>query len=313
MARPPARLLGFFLVLPLACELERFGALAPGTDDAGGGGTGGLPEAAAGGGTWVGGSAGTAGAGAVGGQSGASGAAGAGGIAGAAGTGPDACDHLCVDPNASCLAPGICTCAPGFLSIDTDNELKTATCFDTTLVSATVRVGIGHSHCGHLTLKLRGPDGTVLALASRPGAAEVADDGTGTSAGDESDLHPFFPILFDDTATVDAESMGADVNGGTVCKNGQQVCSFTPSPDSAGGPPSVATAFAGKFAAGHWDLCIGDSIVGVVGQFNSWELTLVMNGGERTLTRPNTTIVIPDGAYDGSPASMACDSTTLGP
>jgi subtilisin-like proprotein convertase family protein len=303
-----------FLCLCLgACELDRAGTGATNLED-GGAGFGGI----AGTGGWITGGVGGVGAtGGVGGTGGVAGSSvgGTSGGGGSAGTPGDPCDRLCVDPNASCSAGGTCDCNSGFANTDTDGNPKTATCSNVAITGGKLQVGIGHAACGHLTLKLKSPDGTVLTLISRPGGAETADDGAGNLPGKIAGMDKAYPVTFDDTAATSSEDMGADFAGGTVCKNGTQICTFKP---NAGvlGPSSFASAFAGKSAAGDWTLCVGDSFPGGGGKFDFWVLSLELANGPVVLTSPLALgVTIPDDGYNGTfgMPSMGCHTLTHTP
>jgi hypothetical protein len=291
-------------LLAAACELDRAGSHVVATNDSGLGGAAGL--------------AGVGGAGLAGGNGGAAGASGLGGVgavagggeAGSAGFGPDPCDQLCTDPNATCLT-GNCNCNSGFVNIDADADPKTAICVDVTVSSVTVEVGIGHTRCGNLTIKLRNPDGTVLTLMSRPGAAETGDDGGGDLPGSAAAVDKAYPLTFEDGAAVSSENMGADMAAGVVCKNGAQICTYGPDAGMAGGPTTFAGAFAGKAGVGDWTLCVGDSHPSALGKLDFWVLRLGTPSGEVALASPvGLGIVIPDDGYDGTMPSMACHTLT---
>ena len=170
-----------------------------------------------------------------------------------------------------------------------------------------VKVGIEHEDCGHLTVKLRGPNNTVIALVSRPGVSEGADDGGGILAGDLSGYDKGNPVTFQDAAAVAAEDMGDTIGPFSyVCKD-DGICAFKPDQGSAPGPSSLQAAFKGADAVGKWRLCVGDSIWLVGGKLQQWSLTVVSSDGSFTrATAADLGLGIKDDGYDGSLGSMTC-------
>jgi hypothetical protein len=333
------RRIGVALLVPFAftaCSLDEAGlaSTAGGAAAAAGGGTAGAPPSTGGSaGTSGGGASGAAGAagdgsGGAGGHAG--GAAGSGGdTGGAAGSGGgDPCGGNCTDPNAACDG-GTCTCKNGYT--DTDASPASVTCVASdTIVSLKVRVGIDHGRLGNLTIKLTGPTGQVITLMSRPGFAEVADDGSdaGTgpngASGDQTDLLAAYPITFEDGAATDAETMGTFQEGGgvAVCRDpdnqpggtGTTICNFRPNPGAAGGPTTLAAAFATKSRLGAWKLCAGDSHYdgptgSGLGSLRAWGLDFVTVAGAASPSNASgLNLTIPD---DGYPQQVACHTLNV--
>lgn len=121
------------------------------------------------------------------------------------------------------------------------------------IANMTVTVGMDHTWVGDVVIKLVSPASTVVTLASRPGYAETADDGSG-GLGSSSALNKTYPITFDGSATTSAESMGSGAN--TVCLS-NNVCSFAPA-NGAAAAGNLAT-FNGAASTGTWKLCAGDA------------------------------------------------------
>jgi hypothetical protein len=192
-----------------------------------------------------------------------------------------------------------------------------------------VHVGINHGRCGNLTIKLTSPGGKGCTLMSRPGFVETADDGStvGTgvngSSGDQTDLDANFPITFDDAASVDAETMGGFITGGSlaVCRDaetdpggsGSKVCNYKTNPGAASGPLSLGEAFAGKIKTGAWKICVGDSDFDGTGTGTgtlvNWGLDFVTVAGPAApVSVSGQNLTIPD---DGYPAQSACHTLTV--
>jgi hypothetical protein len=120
-------------------------------------------------------------------------------------------------------------------------------------------------------------------------------------------------VSFSDEAGTSAEQMGADmVAFGTVCSGGSKICDYSPNPGAAGGPTSLAAAFAGTDASGNWTLCLGDSIWTTGGSLQSWSLTITTSGGSAVRASPSGMgLPLKDGAYDGTTGSMVCHTLTF--
>ncbi|MCB0592214.1 MAG: proprotein convertase P-domain-containing protein, partial [Saprospiraceae bacterium] len=140
----------------------------------------------------------------------------------------------------------------------------------------TISVRIGHTWAGDLTAKLVAPDGKVLALMSRPGYIESADDGNGC-CGSLSDFLIANTITFDDAASTPSENIGAS--------NPIPTGSWQPSAGAISVPPAYAT-----FSAlvtdlgvnninGTWTLYIGDSGGGDTGTFSNFGMTIEFTPG----------------------------------
>jgi cysteine-rich repeat protein len=139
--------------------------------------------------------------------------------------------------------------------------------------SVTVKVGVTHDWIGDLTYKLFSPNNTkTLTLMSRPGLAEVADDGNGC-CGDSSMFSKDFPLLFRDIGVKDAELAGNTISiDQVVCKD-DAACDYKANP---GKGPGVSFAdFNGIAAAGTWKFCAGDSVAGDSGTIDSVTLTIL--------------------------------------
>ena len=287
-----------------------------------GGGAGSGGSGGSGGVSGSGGASGSAGAGGSGGATGGSGGAtggsggatgGSGGAGGTGGTTADPCSGLCTDVNATCSSGGVCGCKAGFLNVDTDTDPKTATCKSSIVASLTVKVAIDHEDCGHLTIKLRGPNATVITLVSRPGHGEGADDGGGILAGDLSGLDPAHAVTFQDSAAVAAEDMGDSIGPlSYVCKD-DKICAFKPDKGAAAGPTTLQAAFKGIDAIGKWTLCVGDSNWLVGGKLEQWTLSITTSDGSIVRATPaNLGLGIKDDGYDGTLGSMACQDIIVG-
>lgn len=141
-----------------------------------------------------------------------------------------------------------------------------------------VQIAMSHTFVGDLTIKLTSPSGAVLAIVSRPGAVETADDGNDAAGfGENSNLAIANPLTYSDTAVTSAEQMGKvpiDLNTiQTICLDGGTPCQYTPARGSASGLNNFA-GFDNQNARGIWRLCIGDSAASDTGTFSSWTLTL---------------------------------------
>ena len=135
-----------------------------------------------------------------------------------------------------------------------------------TVEDVNVEITMSHTWVGDLTYKVVSPAGTITTLMSRPGYAELADDGDGC-CGPNSDLVTTSPITFDDTAAsgVTGELLG-DPSGIVVCQD-DGICDFIPAPDT--GPGVSLADFNGEDGDGDWMVCVGDSALGDTGDFES--------------------------------------------
>ncbi len=137
-----------------------------------------------------------------------------------------------------------------------------------------IEIGLSMTHTwvGDLVIKLVSPDGTVFGIMSRPGFADLVDDGTG-GYGNGADLDGT-QITFSDLSSNDAELMGSGI--AIVCvDNG--ICDFFPNRGSiTTGPLSFSGLFS-ETMNGEWSLYIGDGGPGDLGQFISWEIRITYN------------------------------------
>lgn len=142
-----------------------------------------------------------------------------------------------------------------------------------------VTVAAEHTWIGDLVFKVVSPAGTVATVLSRPGFAELADDGTGC-CGDSSNLALTSPITFSTTNGVyDAETMGATLaTGGVVCQDDIE-CDFIPNPGVAADSGDLSTIFDGETAAGTWQFCAGDSAGGDTGNLGAVSFNITAAGG----------------------------------
>jgi subtilisin family serine protease/subtilisin-like proprotein convertase family protein len=132
-----------------------------------------------------------------------------------------------------------------------------------------------HARVGDLVIKLRGPDGRILGLMSRPGAAEAADDGGAGTApfGASANMEVGHPVTFRDGGKKNAELMGNTLTTAEVVCRDDAACDYFPNPGSAAGLTNF-NGFVGAPAAGAWTLCVGDRAPGELGTFQAWTLAL---------------------------------------
>lgn len=155
----------------------------------------------------------------------------------------------------------------------------------------TVTAAIDHTWVGDLVLKLISPDNTVVTLMSVPGAAEVADDGTGSSP-ESSNLGSAFPVSFVDNGPKSSELMGSNItNSQVVCKD-DLACVYDPSSGAAA--PGKLASYNGKPSAGTWKFCAGDIGIGDAGVIQQVKL------------------VFPAGLLQIAPATTDCGTQDLG-
>lgn len=135
-----------------------------------------------------------------------------------------------------------------------------------------VTIGMSHTWVGDLTIKVVSPGGMVLTLLSRPGFAELADDGVGC-CGDSSDLGFAFGITYDDASPNSAELMGSTIISGLIGDpaNGSPDNYF---PNPGAGPGVALSDFNGLNALGNWTLYIGDSVSADTGVLDRWSMTI---------------------------------------
>jgi uncharacterized repeat protein (TIGR01451 family) len=126
------------------------------------------------------------------------------------------------------------------------------------IIDANVAISAAHTWAGDLTMKVYPPGGgNAVTLVSRPGFAELADDGAGC-CGSSADLLQANVLSFDDEGGFpSAETMGTGVT--TV-----PASSFTPNAGAA--TPGTLSAFAGLPAnGGDFLVCVGDSVAADTG------------------------------------------------
>jgi len=160
-------------------------------------------------------------------------------------------------------------------AIDTNYDVPVGATVD----DLTVFFRASHTWVGDLTVKLRTPEGSVLALLERPqGDGEgnaLGDNGADSPFGDSSDLSAAFPLSFNDSHPHDPEHMGLGIpSDQNVCEHDGR-CQFFPNPDQAlvvGNSVPNFGSLAGERATGEWALCMGDSAQSFVGTFESWTL-----------------------------------------
>jgi uncharacterized repeat protein (TIGR01451 family) len=191
-----------------------------------------------------------------------------------------------------------------------DGTLGSMACIDVAGINVTisdldVQVAISHTFAGDLVIKLVNPADEVLTLASRPGFAEPADDGT-SGPGDSSNLSIASPILFDDAAATSAENMGSTIDtDGVICADDGE-CAFSPYPDT--GPGTNLAQFNGQNGAGTWQVCVGDSAGLDTGDFDS--AMLVFNGLDGDL---EVSLDVPGGVTVDDPFAYQITATNNGP
>ncbi len=137
-----------------------------------------------------------------------------------------------------------------------------------------VSLALTHSWVGDLTVKLQSPDGTILGLLSRPGYAELTDNGSGC-CGSNANMDGGL-LRFGDAFTNDAETMAAGLGDADVVCTTNGICSFFPNPGSIATPPSSFSELHSGSTNGAWTLYVGDSEAGDVGTLVSWELRITL-------------------------------------
>ena len=141
-----------------------------------------------------------------------------------------------------------------------------------TLNKIIVKTKIAHTWAGDLTIKLKAPDGKVLALMSRPGLADVGDTGT-DCCGSSSDFVAANQTTFDDAGATTSENIGTL---GTPIP----VATVSPTNGSVPAPPAYTTfALLGSAVGianmnGTWTLYVGDAGAGDVGTFEEFVLEI---------------------------------------
>lgn len=283
----------------------------PNTGGTGQGGTGSGADGGSAAGSGTGGSAAGSGTGGSGAGSG-TGGSGTGG-----GGGSDPCNGNCTAAGATCQPTGECTCAKG--NIDINPATSAANCVSSKIKGIEVGVAITHYTVGELTIKLRGPDGTIITLASRPGLLEWADNGFDDEftqgSGAVADVDLAYMIFFNDTASVVGEDIGKGLSTNQVVGLVGPT-KFRPDRGKAPGPTKLVDAFVGKFADGQWTMCVGDSVPEPInstvpdGALDKWRLNLQLEFTTSDQTYyPGQSI--PDDGYNGQLSSMGCHSIVL--
>jgi len=138
-----------------------------------------------------------------------------------------------------------------------------------TVTNIEIDVAITHTWIGDLTVKLVSPDGTILGVLSRPGLADVGDNGA-DCCGRSNDWSGA-TITFSDAGSVDAENMG--LTAGVIC-SGNGECSYFPNPGSIATPPSTFTELYTGLMNGTWTIYVSDAAGLDIGTLNSWTLRI---------------------------------------
>jgi subtilisin-like proprotein convertase family protein len=138
-----------------------------------------------------------------------------------------------------------------------------------------VELTAAHTRVGDLVVKLRSPDGRILGLMSRPGAAEAADDGGDglVPFGHTANMEVSHPVTFRDGGSKDAELMGNGLGTAQVVCRDDATCDYFPNPGSVAGLANF-NGFVSAAARGNWTLCVGDRAAGDFGTFQAWTLAL---------------------------------------
>lgn len=145
-----------------------------------------------------------------------------------------------------------------------------------TINSVTVDISATHTWVGDLVIKLQSPSGAILALMSRPGLAETADDGNGC-CGNSANLDGA-SLVFGDSGANDAETMGNGLGTGDFVCTTDGRCSYFPNPGICAGLANFA-GFNGQNPSGQWTLFIGDAGGGDTGNLASWQIHIDYTAG----------------------------------
>lgn len=174
----------------------------------------------------------------------------------------------------------------------------------TTITDLDLQMGVNHTWAGDLVFKIQNPAATTtVTLMSRPGFAEPADDGTGC-CGFNADMVATSSITFDDDGGgASAENLGTALS--VVCQD-DGICNYVPNAGAA--TPGTLAAFDGQNGAGSWQVCVGDSAGGDVGDICS--AALIFNGVSADLA---ITKDAPDGVADEGPFVYTLQVTNNGP
>lgn len=131
-----------------------------------------------------------------------------------------------------------------------------------------VYVKINHTWGGDVYIRLQGPNGTVVDLFKRPGAADPCNPG---DIGNGNDLNGTY--VFDDQAGTTLHA--ALIAGPSPVASGNYIpstCAGVATSLNAAGP----TGFGGVSAAGTWTLIVSDEDEGITGTLQ--EFGLIING-----------------------------------
>ncbi|MCF6299674.1 MAG: S8 family serine peptidase [Proteobacteria bacterium] len=136
-----------------------------------------------------------------------------------------------------------------------------------TITGVSLELGVDHPWAGNLVVKLQNPDGDVLTVMNRPGAAELADDGGTGGFGDSSNLQAASPVTYVDGASTSAENLGASISGAQSACLDDGICDYSPAPGAVATPPASLNEMITGTVNGDWNICVGDSVL-----FNSGEI-----------------------------------------
>ncbi|MEO6349374.1 MAG: proprotein convertase P-domain-containing protein [Candidatus Limnocylindrales bacterium] len=180
------------------------------------------------------------------------------------------------------------------------------------VTNVTVQVAITHAWLGDITIKLRSPSGTILALAERPQGDgptnNVGDDGAGAAVGDSSDLLATYSLAFNDAYFHDPEKMGQGLTSAQTACQDDGKCQYFPNPDQArvvGNSVGSFNSFDGELANGNWTLGVGDGAATDTGTFVRWGITIVHSLSDARTFALSPYQAIPDDGYNGTFTSMA--------
>lgn len=169
----------------------------------------------------------------------------------------------------------------------------------TSVINIEVDVNINHTWVGDLVLKLQAPNGNLLTLASRPGAAETVDDGNGGPVGTNS-YWLGSTVTFTDLGAADAELLNNPFTG-----------TYFPNP---GATVSATQTFASLFGGtmnGTWTLYVGDVASLDLGTLNNWAIRIT---SVSPLINVYSTVAVEDGNGDCSDdAEPLTSSITVAP
>lgn len=177
----------------------------------------------------------------------------------------------------------VVTAGPGLMLAVEDNAylgtIGTMTCIGLEVprdgvdgfASASVEVGLDHTFIGDLVIKLASPVGTLITLVSRPGEAELADDGQDV-LGYAANISIDGRITFIEGGMTDAETMGSTLGMTEVVCVDDGLCEYDPNPGAA--VPGGLSSLVGENSAGTWRFCVGDAASISEGFIDFVELTI---------------------------------------